>query len=406
MLEFSFDNPDIPRFTKLLFHLYNDKETPFCEDFRRLSGDTGSFNHFVNVTTAIIHVMDYAEKHLNFSISNERKLYNIAAAFFHDLGKTKRNRRHAVIGACMLETADEKTKAAFDKFVPGEKLPYFAAIVNFHDVFGMVSCGEGSAVSIANAINRLRSVTGGVSAGNTVTGDSVSLNNAITDLWLLNIADIIVSYPNKFTLQAWAKTNPGELSETIEEFFDTFKGKKLVDDLKTAKEIAFEGLDAVKKAEEQAAERILCLTNEVFMKTALSDNKIFMDYTTDPARLNMIEAALKSEIGEDYKHAFGSFLQFDYSLGFFTEISKRILTSFGSITSTVDFNNILRIWYNVIAKIYAEAYRIKGDISWNIEFEEITDSITASDIDVLIGDDEKADRLRTNLLKKIFLYKS
>jgi hypothetical protein len=411
MPEFSFENPDMVKFSEELLMLYNNEEdAPFHMDFRNYrEGAFGvsKFNHNVNVITALIHVMDYAERHLDFSISRERKLNNIVAAYFHDLGKTKQKSRHAVIGASMLETADEAAKAAFDKFIPGknlsEKLPYFAAVVNFHDVFGMVSCGEGSAVSIANAVDRLRDVIGG--------GE---LDDAITDIWLLSIADIIVSSAEKFKLQSYAKTNPGRQDFFFEYFFKSFKGEQLLDDLKTAKQIAFEGLDPVKKAEGQAAKRIQCLANEVFTKAARNlgfttdHTEIIIEYITAPDSLTLIETALKAEFGEDYKHAFGSFLQFDYSLGFFTEISERILITFDSVITADNIENIMQLWYITAAKIFKELYKIKGDISWNIEFEEITNSITASEADILIGKqgEEKADIARKNILKRIFLYRS
>jgi hypothetical protein len=389
---------DPQKWTKVFLDAYKtDNDIPFTSEFQELAntpGKDGNINHFVNVIFAMRHLMDYAEKNLGFAIDHHRRIFNIVAAFYHDLGKTKVFHRHALMGSIMLESMDRRTDTEFSTLPAADyrkiieaDLPLLAVIVRFHDVFGMCSTGEASSASLQRAVNSLCEVTGG----------DAELSNAINDLWLLNVSDVIVSDSDKFKLGHYTTSNLGSLDLTFANFFNTFKGKNMLSDLQIAKDIAFNGLDGVKKAEEQAAYRIQCLMWETFSEkwTSKTADIMLKAIESDKTVID-IRSALKREFGEDYNHAFGTFLQFDYSLGVFLKITEAVIKG----------QEVFNTWYTVVIKIFKKLYEIKGDLAWNVEFEDVG-KLTEKDINSLLGKNGiyEAEKTLDNLMKQIFLYK-
>jgi hypothetical protein len=378
----------------------SNNNIPFAKELQTLAntkGKDGNINHFVNVIFAMRHLMDYAVKELGFAIENDRRLLGIIAAFYHDLGKTKIDHRHALVGSIMLENAASDTIASFsvissDHSKIADKLPLIAVIVRYHDVFGMSSTGEASAASLERAVKALREVT----------VSDAALAGAIDDLWMLNVADTVVSYPDKFNLGGYTKSKPGSIDSEIKAFFDSFKGMNMLSDLETAKRIAFEGLDGVEKAEEQAACRIQRLTWETFSKKVDKTKiDIFLAEVESDKAVIEIKTILKMVFGDNYNRAFGTFLQFDYALGIFIKIAEAVLK-----LPCADTAVILNTWYTVVIKVFKKLYEIKGDLAWNAEFEDVA-KLTGDDIESLLGNNGIYDAEKTldKLMKQIFLYK-
>jgi hypothetical protein len=389
----------------------NQKHVPFAEEFHALFENPDkkdNINHFLNVIAALFHVMEYARKHFDESFTEERVSDLTAAAFFHDLGKTRQDHRHAVTGALMIENASGADYRNF-RYMSiknyEEKLPLLAAIVEFHDVYGMSSTGEAGIVSIGRAVEKLRAVT----------HSDAELEEAIMNLWLLSIADILCSRSNKYKLQQWTKTSTGELDDDIDSLLNSFKGRKLRADLVYSKEIAFNRLNPVKASEIQACERIQLLTRESFSNKIFRDgisketSNTFLELIEAPASLIMIDNALTAVMGQEYPHAFGTMYQFDYALGIFLDIAKYTADIIANENDPERelLKVILREWYAALAEIFAEIYRVKGDLDWNVEFEDIAKSITAADIKSLLGENGlySMTSTRKSLFRQIFLYK-
>jgi hypothetical protein len=409
------DKNSISNFSDL-FEMFKDvylvnEGVPFADEMRTLfktPGKEGNLNHFLNVASATVHVIKYAETKLGESFSTDRFMGFLGFSLYHDLGKTRQDHRHAITGAMMIENAPLATRRDFRNVGIADydaKLPLIAAIVGFHDVFGMSSTGEAGIVSIGRAVDKLR----------TVTRNDDELNAAITDLWLLNIADILCSRKDKYILQPWTNNQPGELFDEIDSFFETFKGKKLRTDLVYAREIAFKNLDPVKASELSACERIQCLTREAFSLKIFRDDiptdvsNMFMEIIESPSTLTTIRNALAAQMGEDYAHVFGTMYQFDYALGMFLKMVDYFAESVvgDEEISPALMTAMLGEWYMVVAGIFAEIYRVKGDVDWNVEFEDVAKNITTDDIKSLFCENGlyAMASTRKSLIRQIFLYK-
>jgi hypothetical protein len=419
------------------------------------------YNHFSNVVAAMAHIIAYAEAHpevfipesencVEKTFQTKRKLDNMLTAFYHDVGKTIIFHRHAMEGKSLLAEPKASVRYRFEAIfaeypdceLSPETLPLYGEYIGSHDMFGTIGTGENGILSMSGVISRLKSL---------FDGDLRKLKTAVFDLWLLNLADIIVSIGDfipgysKFAAQPWQDTNPGNMDNYIEQFIDSYKGVYLLEDLHFALQIA--GADdpytaAKTLAEKNASQRFRRLARQT-LGEAVKGSKIFTQSLKDEviklldsgAAIASVKEILRGEFGEEYSKRFGTMLQFDYALGFFLKLSaqavallERELTG-GTFrtgwlynqkiptgnTYPVDFLDsynaacIVNNYIMVLAGIFGEIHRLTADIeSFNIEFDDAANRLTPSKADKLLFFDGayRAGNARVLLMREIMLYKA
>ncbi len=130
-----------------------DSETlPFAEDYsrlfsqERLPSNMGNLNHFLNVVSMMAHLINYFEIE-----QGKRSLTLMLAAYYHDIGKTVINHRHAMEGGFIFKNIKasgliklERLYASHGVTFTHEDLLYISALIERHDLFGTLSNGENS----------------------------------------------------------------------------------------------------------------------------------------------------------------------------------------------------------------------------------------------------------------------
>lgn len=219
------------------------------------SSQAGNCNHFVNVVAALARLVMFFRNHDNLQRVLEardakftamrfedspdlRTLKLMLAAFYHDIGKSIVDPRHAMEGALIL--AHHTTSARFQlhriatAYVPDyefdrDDLQYVADLVLYHDHFGTLGTGEDSYLPLVSVIDRVKRYS-----LKHDTNKAYQLDwsrRYLFDLWLLNVGDIMVSLADKYRLQdQWLDAD--RASDRIERFFKEPKGAALVHDLK------------------------------------------------------------------------------------------------------------------------------------------------------------------------------
>jgi len=401
---------------------------PHGEQFAKLANDKtklandinkGDFNvnHMVNVVCAMAHIIKYIEKGGMESIlikvhgellpnrsrvSFERKLDNLLIAFYHDVGKTTIDRRHCMEGKTLFAeprfTMKQRFEELFREFakdwnannqipiiIPEIKLEYYAEMIGAHDIFGTISTGENGLLSLSHVIDRFSDVLDNGEHSTLIEKTKI----AIFDLWLLNLADILVSLEDKGKPQDCTLTEPGKNCDLINNLVNLlgavtegldleYKGKYLKYDLEQALNIAMEKTDryiyAKNLSEKNAANRFLRLAQqslgdmlkdvdklrkketypgEYFPGKEFedSDNVLkdldikgnpskwetvmtedferlkeqILNKLRDPQLIVKIKSILQCEFGDDYGEQFGTMLQFDYALGFFRTLAQQAI---------------------------------------------------------------------------------
>ena len=445
-------NLDLPfgKQFKERFEIKKDENNPLDDQNRKWDGD---LNHMTNAVAAMAHIIRYAEKNLpNLGeFTPLRSLNLMHLAFYHDIGKTIIPRRHAIEGKVLFQEPKasvrwrfEQIFAAYGQKMPPETLHYYALIIGAHDMFGTISTGENGLLSLDGVIDRLRAL-------------HIDTREAVFDLWLLNLADIITSVnwingkeQNKFQALDWTKYAPGNLDLALDRFLKSFNGIYLLEDLSFALRI-IDGEDAKTIAENQATCRFGRLARQTLgnvleePQTILRNdlkNEIIAGLES-PSLHVQIHEILRGEFGDQYPKMFGTMLQFDYALGFFQKMAKRAVSWLNEEDATNEedtTNNFRTGWlynrktpkqnatnydaaylcrYNaecvinnfmmVIAGIFGEIYRITEEIEhWNIEFEDAKERLSDPKCDRLLGFDGpyRASNARHLLLRELMLYKA
>ncbi|MDR0974593.1 MAG: hypothetical protein LBL80_02745 [Ruminococcus sp.] len=425
------------------------------------SDNVGHYNHFCNVVAAMAHIIAYAKAHpdkflpenensAEKTFSTKRKLDNMLTAFYHDIGKTIIFHRHAMEGKSLLAEPKASVRYRFETIftefsdceLSPQTLAVYGGFIGSHDMFGTIGTGENGILSMSGVISRLKSL---------YNGDLTKVKTAVFDLWLLNLADIIVSIGDfipgysKFAAQPWQETNLGNMDNYIEQFLSSYKGVYLLEDLNFALEIA--GSDdpyntAKKLAEENASQRFRRLTRQT-LGEAVKGSKAFTSSLKDEviklldsdAAIASVKEILRGEFGEEYGKRFGTMLQFDYALGFFLKLSgqavkmleieltggsfrtgwlynQKIPTGNTYPTDFLDSYNascIVNNYIMVLAGIFGEIHRLTADIeSFNIEFDDAANRLTPSKADKLLFFDGayRAGNARVLLMREIMLYKA
>jgi len=247
-----FDNPRNNAYE--YFHLHppkdRDKNDQHCTDGDNYSKNVGDYHHFVNVVAALArlimyfkdprHVMDLFEFKHKAHIATEEELevicrtvaydsepgmrtFNLMlAGFYHDIGKTITGPRHGMEGYTILAFHTSRARYQINQIVKKYNKNYeflrddllnVANMVFFHDQFGTIGTGEDSYM-------RLEDVISAIDGYSLKHGDEhvAWAQRYLFDLWLLNVADIIVSLEAKWELQTfWQDRLISE--QKIQQFF-------------------------------------------------------------------------------------------------------------------------------------------------------------------------------------------
>jgi hypothetical protein len=170
-----------------------------------------------------------ADKSTNGSLRTFRLML---AAFYHDIGKTIVNHRHGMEGANIL--ADNSSVALYQieeivkKYHPRitftrEDLMFISELLLFHDHFGTLSTGETGYIHLGDMASRIEWFKSDIDG-----------KRCLVDLWLLNMADIMVSLKDKWKLQDKTWNNKNKSTNFINTFLEckeTVKAKILFQDL-------------------------------------------------------------------------------------------------------------------------------------------------------------------------------
>jgi len=232
------------------------------------SKNEGNFNHFVNVVMAAARLIQYLKDNKEIAhifldhpskepLSDElkklcetlayqnepniRTFKLMLAAFYHDIGKSIVNHRHGMEGAFII--ADQTTQSLFclndiiQKYKPGDKwnkddLLSIADFLYYHDFFGTLGTGESSYILLADILDKIKRY----SLMHMGTPDKVIERSQrdLFDLWILNMADIMVSRVDKWKLQNEIWCDSEKAWSAIKSFFKEEDGDRHVHDLRIA----------------------------------------------------------------------------------------------------------------------------------------------------------------------------
>ena len=221
------------------------------------SSQAGNYHHFVNVVAALARLVMYFQNHdnlqrllevrdpkfsaMHFADSPDRRsLLLMLAGFYHDIGKSVVDPRHAIEGSIIL--AHHTTSARIDlhriaaSYSPDntldpDDLQYVADLVYFHDHFGTLGTGEDSYLPLVGIIDRMKRYS--LKHNSNKAHQLEWSRKYLFDLWALNVADIMVSVADKFSPQAaWLDADLAQ--DRIDRFFRSPKGGILVHDIKVA----------------------------------------------------------------------------------------------------------------------------------------------------------------------------
>lgn len=217
-----------------LFRLYPhnpDDPNASREGEGNYSKTHGDYNHFVNVVAALARLINYFHdidnvKNLlgcNFiseerqkqltewaknvayeTIPNMRTFKLMLAAFYHDIGKTIAGPRHGMEGSIILGFHTSESPYQLNQIVQasgvGENfesndLLFIAELLNYHDKYGTLSTGEDGYLQLIDIIDSIKrySIKHETANQNDRNKQIKWSQRYLFDLWLLNVADIMVS---------------------------------------------------------------------------------------------------------------------------------------------------------------------------------------------------------------------
>jgi hypothetical protein len=232
------------------------------------SKNFGNFNHFVNVAMATARIIMYFgdQKRISLILKTDRKdpaaaknvlpatlsyqgtpnartFKLMLASFYHDIGKTIVNHRHGMEGAFIIADHTTRSLAQLDTIIKKyskkvslerEDLLEISNLLSYHDSFGTFGTGESSYTLLTEIIDRIK--RGGLKYLGETKLQKEYCNRTLFDLWVLNIADIIVSNKDKFKYQEhWVCKDKS--FEAIERFFKSEGGRNRIHDLKVAQKL-------------------------------------------------------------------------------------------------------------------------------------------------------------------------
>ena len=251
------------------YHTHFLQRKDVANEFTGISSskNKGNYYHFINVVAALARLIIYFKEPHNVDkvfaansdgflklheLDRELLVYNkipnmrtfklMLAGFYHDVGKTITDPRHPMEGAIILayhttnkrHKLDEIAKIYNKDFeIKRDDLLYIADLVLFHDQFGTLSTGEDGYMTLVYAIDKIKRYSLYPDPEKKDAGIHCRYERCkkyLFDLWLLNVADIMVSRENKFINQdQWR--DPKHAEESINNFFISEKGGRLRHDL-------------------------------------------------------------------------------------------------------------------------------------------------------------------------------
>jgi len=344
------------------------------------SKNYGNYNHFINVVAALARLIMYFKHPQNVkevldrnSISQEhnekpdlsysviayeqkpcmRTFKLMLAAFYHDIGKTIVDPRHGMEGAIIL--ADHTTSSRYqlseiardynnDYDLDRDDLLFISDLLFYHDQYGTLGTGEDGYLRLINIVDRIKRYS--LKHSDTEKNQKEWSQRYLFDVWLLNIADIIVSLKDKYELQKkWWEKESAE--EKIKEFF-TLQASNLEHDLK----ISFRLLkthnlkkhtDDTSKLEEEALEYSKRHAIERIRRLIIASLTIPLDkYETDSQKMTKLVDCIRKLSEENWNgcivcsiRSISDFKEFcdrfswigkmDYALSFFQTIADTAL---------------------------------------------------------------------------------
>lgn len=240
-----------------------------CGNIGNCSANEGNYWHFVNVVAVLSHLVVYFRNGLNinelFAARGEydfikyhsgpdvRSYKLMLGGFYHDIGKTVVDHRHAMEGYMILSSYKSKALLQFEKLSEiynygmgvGEKmgldredLLFVADLVYYHDLFGTLATGENGYMRLVNLIDRVERYSR-KDAENILINEEKVLRigkRCLFDLWLLNVADMMTSLNEKWVEhKEWTACDPGSADSfaNIKKFFKWVINHPVVDNDKT-----------------------------------------------------------------------------------------------------------------------------------------------------------------------------
>lgn len=229
-----------------------------CQEYN-YSRNYGDFNHFLNVVIATARLIEYFTNTEHFSIissRNEAPKYSeilvykpreqwskedskrcfllMLSAFYHDIGKTIVYPRHAMEGSTILTNHTTRPVYLFNKISTSiygfdfnlEDFMLVSHLVCYHDQYGTLATGEAGYLRLVELLHPIKRYAYRTELNRSVE-DQMKLEKerilkCIFDLWILNIADMMVSIPSdKF----------GKKFEFQNSLFDKDETEKRIEDL-------------------------------------------------------------------------------------------------------------------------------------------------------------------------------
>ena len=419
--------------------------------------NAGNYHHFVNVTAATAHFIHHYIGTGEMKADEKRRLLTLMfAAFYHDVGKTICDRRHAVEGKAFFAEPKASTQFRFTQIFASHGLPLkpenlhkIAIFIGVHDLCGTMATGENSTLSIGPLLKELAALYDGCAPQE----KEQRIIRALFDLWLLNRADIMTSMPPapKWAFQDGVICSvPGE-SPQLAQFLESDKEKTLRMDFDLAVETARElcaGRDAdaflAARTEALAAERVLRLARQGLGDVIPADSAQLspalataLRARLDSPRLTVqVNDIFSAELGEGWQKSIATMGQLDYALGFFQKLGRRILFRINAELSeqtsatrtgwiyarkdnsksdypadyldTYNAESIVSNWLVVLAGLFGGIARLTSGIGlWNIEFGDATARLTDSKTDklLLLDGPHRAAATRAILLRELMLYR-
>ncbi|CAG0993974.1 hypothetical protein GEOBC_02529 [Geobacteraceae bacterium] len=371
-------DPADPRNIDQLLHLDSRDEGNYSKNFR-------DYYHFINVVMATARLIEYFSIQSNAEalLTNQKSkkdmvnaMYHspnkpdipdirtfklMLAAFYHDIGKTVVPHRHGMEGGIILtdHTINSRTTPPLfllneivKKYDPNYRLEdddllFIADLLFFHDRFGTLSTGESGYLQLVNIVDCFKRYSLKETRTDSRQNQIKLSRCCIFDLWILNLADIIVSI---------RRTDKGIFQEKwlskdkAQSGIKTFINSKKADSLKHDLCIAFALLDELNKhwdsdnisqleviasnyANRHVVERIrrLLLSSLAMDFNAeyeeVFDNELEKLAELSEANWNSIIRGCIQSVSEfsEFSNRLAWIGQMDYSLGFLHEIVKRAL---------------------------------------------------------------------------------
>jgi hypothetical protein len=291
-------------------------------------------------------------------IPDMRTFKLMLAAFYHDLGKTVVDHRHGMEGAIIL--TDNTTQSQYQLGSMAKKystayalgrddISFFSDLLFYHDQFGMLSTGESGYLRLVDAVDRIKRCS--MKYMGCVEKQDACSYQSLFDLWLLNIADIIVSIKDKFIEQGvWLAKKSAK--NKIKEFFEQkHQAGSLTHDLRIAfrllkehnREMHTDDTSALGKAAQeqckqhaaQRIRRILTASLDLALEKKPDEPEWKAEMEGIIKGIRGLSMGYKNSAVVRSIQSIGDLQEFcirlswigsmDYSLGFFSKIAKRAL---------------------------------------------------------------------------------